>query len=275
MSENESNSIDSSDSPLSENNVESVSELLMDEGADDAGDEYESDDSTPDGTDLPFGSFKEPREDKTQDDSDSDDSDSLDSDSQASNQPQPTQQQVQNKQVIEHRVQELQGAVQELNHLVQTNQISHEQYNYALQNAQGQYNDIAQADMARREQLFTQQQHQQVYQNDINKQITELIPSWNNPNNRQKIVDQVSNYAIDELGLSRAQVDSISDPMILAKVHQKMTARNKAIENDQIKRIRATKKRKATMRKKAKVNDSSQYNTGIESQIDDIAKLLG
>jgi hypothetical protein len=283
---------------LTEAKMDSVSDLLIDSGidfSDDSNSRSARDDDPeeiifPDSDSVPFGANKpNDSESDTDDNSEDGDSDPLTTEQRAegqaagqthsSQQTQPEQPQITREHLVA-QAQELVNASNEIENLYQTNQISAEQYQFAQQNAQVLATQIKESELNLKEQAIQTFQNDTVLERQMNKNIAEILPEWNEPNNRQAMFDQLTNYLKDDLNFSQSEINGIQDPMVFARLAVQMKDKNhrhtKQIE--QIKKTRIRKAEKAKSRKAAQKAKSRAVPTnGLTSrsdQITTIAELL-
>lgn len=84
---------------------------------------------------------------------------------------------------------ELLSAVEQIEQLYQTNQISHEQYQQAVLNAGKMAEQVKQLDISARANLVRAKEFEQQF----HTQTAELVPGWQDLNKRQHIVSEIEN----------------------------------------------------------------------------------
>lgn len=259
---------DANDNPLSDDNVETMSELLLDDSPSPVEESADIE------ADVPpvFGGHEESSQHgESRSEPEADEELDFEGEAKEAVTEQSQSQTYRAEQAIRQQADELQEAIGQLQQMVQTNEISQEQYAQAMSRAQSQYNQLHGEDIARREELMSQHRQQETNANIVNQQIAAEIPAWAEPNNRQKIIEQVTNYVMDAFGVSKEQVNSINDPMIMVQMYKTMK-KGHAARNNKLEQIKRNSKPKP--KRRAKKADTS-YKSGREDQINSIAKLLG
>lgn len=104
------------------------------------------------------------------------------------------------------------SSLDKIEHLYQTNQISHEQYQQAVYNAGEMAKEIKQMEISARQNVVRAKEFEQQF----HTQTAELVPGWENLNKRESIVKGINNlcskYGITEQELAQYQ----SSPKIVA-----------------------------------------------------------
>lgn len=200
--------------------------------------------------------------------SESDDAD----DASESSEPQPQQQyqqpqQQQTEQQLQQQYNELGEAVQQLEYLRQTNQISPQQYENAVFRARSQQNELKATHLNNQANNMAAQQQAAAKYSGYNKEIAEAIPDWGDTAKRKNIQEGMKQWAYTKYGVTAEQVVAWGKRATPTDIRMYYDA----YKADQPKPKPPPRRKSKKIRTK---EADSQYHKGTEAQTDAISDLL-
>lgn len=167
-----------------------------------------------------------------------------------------------NPQQLKQQYGELENAVNQLNQMAQNNEISQQQYQAAMVNAQQMHMGLQQQNLDMQQSQIQYSQKQERF----NASLNDSIPGWSDPNRRENIQRNMVDHYCAQTGCSREEAISLGrqmDPQSLTYIYKSM----EASKPKPIKR-----KPKPKQKRKAKVDTS--YRRGTDAQASAIGELL-